>query len=47
MQLAGEHRDAVDPSVMAEPVAGHADLAAAGLEQHVLIEVMPLLNRGF
>ncbi len=28
-------------------MAGHADLAAAGLEQHGLIEVMPLLDRDF
>jgi hypothetical protein len=26
-------------------VAGHADLAAAGIEQHRLIEVGPLLDR--
>ena len=47
VQLAGEHRDAVHPSVMAKPVAGHADLATAGLEQHRLFEVGPLLDRGF
>ncbi len=47
VELTGEHRDAVDARVMPEPVAGHADLAAAGLEQHVLIEIGPLLNRGF
>jgi len=47
VQLAGEHRDAVHPGVMPKPVAGHADLAAAGLEQHVLIEIRPLLDRGF
>ena len=45
MQLAGEHRDAVHPGLVPKPVAGHADLAAAGLEQHHLIEVGPLLNR--
>ena len=47
VQLAGEHRDAVHSRVVPEPVAGHADLAAAGLEQHLLIEVGPLLDRGF
>jgi hypothetical protein len=30
---------------MPEEVAGHADLAAAVLEQHGLIEVRPLLHR--
>jgi hypothetical protein len=45
--LAGEQRDAVHPGVVPKPVAGHADLAAAGLEQHHLIEVGPLLDRGF
>jgi antitoxin (DNA-binding transcriptional repressor) of toxin-antitoxin stability system len=47
VQLAGEHRDAVHPGVVSEPVAGHADLAATGLEQHSLIELGPLLDRGF
>ena len=47
IELTGEHRDAVHPGVMPEPVAGHADLAAAGLEQQCLIEVGPLLYRGF
>jgi hypothetical protein len=46
VQLAGEHRDAVHPGVVPEPVAGHADLAAAGLLQGALIEVGPLLDRG-
>ena len=46
LQLSGEHRDAIHPGVMPEPVAGHADLAAGGLEQH-LIEAGPLLDRGF
>ncbi|WP_341886349.1 hypothetical protein [Synechococcus sp. UW140] len=44
VQLAGEHWDAVHPGVMAEPVAGHADLAAAGLEQHGFIEIGPVLG---
>jgi hypothetical protein len=47
LAAAGEHRDAVHPGVVPKPVAGHADLAAPGLEQHRLIEVGPLLNRGF
>ena len=47
VQLAGQQWDAVRPGVITEPMAGHADLAAAGLEQHALIEVMPLLYRGF
>ena len=46
-QLAGEHRDAVHPGVVSEPVAGHADLAAAGPEQHGFIEMGPLLDRRF
>jgi antitoxin (DNA-binding transcriptional repressor) of toxin-antitoxin stability system len=44
VQLAGEHGDAVHPGVVPEPVAGHADLAAAGLEKGALIEVRPLLH---
>jgi hypothetical protein len=39
--------DAVHPGVVAEPVTGHAELAAAGLEQGALIEVGPLLNWSF
>ena len=45
VQLAGEHGDAVHPRVMPKPVAGHAGLAAAGLEQHVLLQVWPALRR--
>ena len=45
MQMAGEHRDAVGPRVVAEEIAGHADLmAAAGVEHH-LIEPRPVPNR--
>ena len=44
MQMAGEQRDALGPWLMPEEVAGHADLAAAVLEQHGLIEVRPLLH---
>jgi len=47
VQLAGEHRDAVDASVMPEPVAGHADLAPAGFHQGALIEIGPLFDWGF
>jgi len=43
-ELAGNQGDAVHSRVVAKPVAGHADLAAAGLEQHCLIEVGPLLD---
>jgi hypothetical protein len=43
VQLASEHRDAVHPGVVAEEVAGEADLAAATGHQHLLIEVGPLL----
>jgi hypothetical protein len=39
IELAGEHRDAVHPGVVPEPMAGHADLAAAGFQQHLSIEV--------
>jgi len=45
VQLTGQHGDAVHPGVVPKPVAGHADLAAAGLEQHIAVEVGPLLNR--
>ena len=44
VQLAGEHWDAVHTGVVPKPVAGHADLAAAGLEQGALIEVGPLFD---
>ena len=43
-ELTGEQGDAARTGVVAKPVAGHADLAAAGLEQHCLIEVGPLLD---
>jgi hypothetical protein len=36
VQLAGEHWDAVHPSVVPEEVAGHADLATAACHQHFL-----------
>ena len=44
MQLAGEQWNAVHSGVVSEPVASHADLGAAGLEQHRLIEVGPLVG---
>jgi hypothetical protein len=44
VELAGEERDAVGPRVMTKPVAGEANLAAAGGKEHLLIEVGPLLN---
>ena len=40
-------RDAAHSRVVPEPVAGYADLAAAGLLHGALIEVGPLLDRGF
>ena len=43
VQLTGEHRDAVHPGVVAKPVAGQTDLAAAAGHQHLLIEIGPLL----
>jgi hypothetical protein len=43
LQLAGEHRDAVRPGVVAKPMTGHADLAAAARHQHLLIEIGPVL----
>jgi len=45
VQLAGQHGDAVHTGVMPEPVAGHAHLAAAGLEQHVPLQVRPVFWR--
>jgi hypothetical protein len=45
VELAGEQGDAVHPGVMAEQVAGHADLAAAGRQQHLLVQVGPLLDQ--
>ena len=39
VQLAGEQEDAVQTSVVAEPVAGHAHLAATAGEQDLFVEV--------
>ncbi len=36
--VAGEQRDAVGAGVVAEEMAGHADLAAAAFSQHLLIQ---------
>lgn len=47
VQLTGENRDAVHPGVVPEPVACHADLAAAGFQQGALIEIRSLFDRGF
>jgi hypothetical protein len=47
VQLAGEQRNAIDPGVVPEPVAGHADLAATSLEQHFTLEIRPLLHWRF
>jgi hypothetical protein len=44
MQVAGEQRDAVGAGVVAEEMAGHADLAAAGGAQHVLIKPGPIFD---
>jgi hypothetical protein len=43
VQLAGEQGNAVHPGVVAEEVAGEANLAAAACHQHLLIEIGPLL----
>ncbi len=45
VQLAGEQRDAVHTRLVLESVPSHADLAAAGLHQHLLVEERPLLSR--
>jgi hypothetical protein len=46
VQLAGGHRDAIHPGLVAEAVAGHADRWATGRDQQGLIEIGPLLDRG-
>jgi len=45
VQVAGEQRDAVGSRVVAEKMAGHADLAAAAGAEHLLIEPGPVLDR--
>jgi hypothetical protein len=44
MQVAGEQGDAVGAWVVAEEMAGHADLAAAAVSEHLLIQPGPLLD---
>jgi hypothetical protein len=44
MKLTGEQGDAVDASVVAEPVAGDAHLSATATQQHLPIEVGPGVN---
>ena len=45
MQMAGEQRYAVGSRVVAEEMAGHADLMAAAGVEHLLIEPRPVPNR--
>ena len=45
VQVAGEQGDAAGSRVMAEKMAGHADLAAAAGAEHLLIEPGPVLDR--
>jgi hypothetical protein len=47
VQLADELGDAVPPGVVAKPVAGRTDLAAAGPEQHAAVEIWPALDWAF
>ena len=42
--MAGEQRYALGPRVVAEEVAGHADLAAAAGAEHRLIKPGPVLD---
>ena len=44
MQLAGEQGNAIDASVVAEPMAGHAHLVATAGFQDLLIEVGPSVD---
>ena len=44
MQVAGEQRYALGSWVVAEEVAGHADLAAAAGAEHRLIKPWPVLD---
>ena len=44
MQVAGEQGDAVGARVVSEEMAGHADLAAAAVSEHLLIQPGPLLD---
>jgi len=44
VQVTGELRDAVGAGVVAEEMAGHADLAAAAFSEQLLIEPGPVLD---
>ena len=44
VQVTGEQRDAVGAGVVAEEMAGHADLAAAAFSEQLLIEPGPVLD---
>ena len=44
VQVTGEQGDAVGAGVVAEEMAGHADLAAAAVSEHLLIQPGPLLD---
>ena len=45
MPMASEQRNAVGPWVVAEEMAGHADLVAAAGVEHLLVEPRPVPNR--
>jgi len=45
VQVAGQQRDVVGPWVLAEEMAGQADLAAAAGAEQLLIEPGPVLDR--
>ena len=45
VHVAGQQRDVVGPWVLAEEMAGQADLAAAAGAEHLLIEPGPVLDR--
>jgi hypothetical protein len=42
--VSGEQGDAVHTGLVLKPVAGHADLAAPGLHQHLLVQEGPLFG---
>ena len=46
VQLAGKQRDAVGAGVVAEKMAGEADLLAAAGEEHILLQPGPVFDRG-
>ena len=47
MQMAGEQRDALRPRVVAEEMAGHADLATTAGAEYGLIQPGPVLDLVF